>query len=232
LFNISAGAPASIALTVQPTAGANVASGAAIPLTAQVLDGFGNPVAGDNVTLTLGNNCCGATLNATADPVATNSSGNAAFAGVTLDKVGAGYTLVVTEANTLNTTSNAFNIVPGAATQLVFTLQPADVTQGDVVGTVAVTEEDAGNNIVTSDSSTSVDFSVSVCGGAQSVGQATMSNGVATLSASTLRFYTLAGSLQLSANDAILGLGATSDAFAVQTNGDLLFSDGFDGCRP
>jgi hypothetical protein len=230
-FNISAGAPASITLTAQPTSGSNIAAGAAIPLTAQVLDGFGNAVSGDNVTLTIGNNCCGATLSVTTNPVATDASGHAAFASVSLDKVGTGYTLVATEANALNATSNVFNIVAGAATQLVFTTQPSDVTQGGVVGTIAVTELDAGSNVVTSDSSTNVDFTVSACGGAVSVGQATMNNGVATLSTNSQRFYTVASGLQISASDASLSLAAGSDPFAVLANSDLLFSDGFDGCR-
>jgi hypothetical protein len=237
-FNIVAGAPVSITLATQPAANSNIAAGSTIPLVAHVQDNHGNSVASDNVTLAIGTNAGGGTLSVTANPVATDSSGNATFANVALDKIGTGYTLTVTEAtNSHNATSNAFNIVAGAPAQLVFTTQPTDIAAGGTLNTIAVTEEDAGGNTITTDSSTSVDFTVQACGGAVDLSPVpvTMSNGVATLN-STQVFNTLRANppgLKVTANDATLGLSGLSEAFAVgpaANPSDLVFADGFEAC--
>ncbi len=104
------------------------------------------------------------------------------------------------------------------------------MTRGNALATVTVTEYDAGNNVIP-DNTTSVDFVVAACGGSVDLGSAPMSNGVATLT-STQRFYTVANGLSITANDTAAGLTQISAQFGVLANADLLFSDGFDGCRP
>jgi hypothetical protein len=228
-FNIVAGAPNSITLTTQPGVNSDVTAAATIPLVAQVTDSFGNVVAGDNVTLAIGTNAGGGTLSVTGNPVATNSSGNATFSGVALDKIGTGYTLQASESiGSLAITSNAFNIVLGGPAQLVFTTQPTDVVQGNTLNTIAVSETDAGGNAITTDSVTSVDFTASACG--TSLGSATMNSGVATLSSAQV-FNTLRAGLTVSANDLSLSISGLSQPFNVGPN-DLLFTDGFEACTP
>ena len=230
-FNIVAAAPLSIVFTTQPASGSNITAGATIALAAQVKDGFGNAIAGDNVTLAFASNPGGATLMVSTNPVATNSSGIATFNNVSLGKAGSGYALKATEANALrNITSNAFNIVAGIPVQLVFTTQPTNVTPGSTLNTIAVSEEDALGNIVTSDSSSNVDFSVSACGGV-ALGSAIMSNGVATLSAAQV-FNALRAGLAISANDAALSINGVSQTFNVDdvSPSDLLFGDGYETC--
>jgi hypothetical protein len=223
-FNITAGAAASITFSTQPVTSA---AGATIPVVAHVQDAAGNPISGDNVTLAIANNAGGSTLTVTANPVTTNASGNAAFAGVSLNKVGTGYTFNVTDANTLTTNSNAFNITPGAATQLVFTTQPGNVVRGTALGTVVVTEEDANGNVVADNAS--VNFTVTACSAPLNLGSIAMVNGVATLNSQQL-FYTLASGLTIGAS--ANSLTGTSAGFNVVASADYVFADGYEGCRP
>ena len=226
-FNIVAGAPASIIFSSQPGPGASYAAGTTLAAAATVQDGFGNPVLGDNITLSIGVNPGGSALSVTTNPVATDNTGTATFAGVSLDKVGTNYQLQVTDssATPLTALSNAFNIIPGAPT-LVFTTQPTDVTAGNVLNTIVVTEQDSLGNVISD--TASVDFTVPACAGSVDLGSVAMVGGVATLSP-TQRFYTAPASLQVTATSGTLS--AFSSSFGVLANIDLLFSDGFDGCR-
>jgi ribosome maturation factor RimP len=126
-FNIVAGAPASLTLTSQPAASSNFTAGADIPIVAHLQDANANAISGDNITLSIATNPGTSTLSVTTNPVATDSSGDAAFAGVSLNKIGTGYALKVTStgAPTQMTTSNSFNIIAGAPASLTFTTQPA-----------------------------------------------------------------------------------------------------------
>ena len=112
------------------------------------------------------------------------------------------------------------------ADALVFTTQPADVTQGNVPDSIAVTEEDALGNVV--DDNATVDFTVAACNGTIDVGDVQMVHGVATLNPSQ-RFYTAASALQISAS--IAGSNTNSAPFDVTANTDILFADGLEGCR-
>jgi hypothetical protein len=234
-FNIIAGAPATISFIQQPgTTSVNTAITPALVVNVQ--DGSGNVVLGDNVTLTIGTNPGSAVL-AGSNSTATDASGNATFGAVSLDKVGVGYTLVASDssASPLTTTSNAFTIAPGTPA-LAFSTQPANITAGNGLAMIAVTEEDATGQPITTDNLSTVDFTVSACGSSVDLGSAQMVNGVATLNAAAQRFYsvTSAPGLQVSAtaNTATLGtLNGTSQYFAVVANNALIFADSFDGCR-
>ncbi len=75
-------------------------------------------------------------------------SGVATFPGLSIDKVGTGYTLTATGAG--STTSAAFNITAGSATQLVFSVQPSTTTAGAAITpAVQVTALDANDNTAT-----------------------------------------------------------------------------------
>ncbi|MCK9540132.1 InlB B-repeat-containing protein, partial [Dokdonella sp.] len=115
---------------------------------------------------------------------------------------------------------------------LVFSVQPADVMQGDTLVAVEVREEDGNGNPVTNDSTSVVAFTLPVCGGPLPFGSATMVNGVATLASSQV-FYELAGNHVIRATSSgVLAETADSAPFAVVVNPDLVLNSDFDGCRP
>ena len=126
-FNITVGAAKTVTFTTQPAVNANIAAGATIPVVAHVVDAGGNPVSGQSIVLSLLNNPGASTLTVTTNPVVTNATGDATFANVSLNKVGTGYTLTAADNTTpaaTPATSNAFNIVVGAAKTVTFTTQP------------------------------------------------------------------------------------------------------------
>jgi hypothetical protein len=110
---------------------------------------------------------------------------------------------------------------------LVFTTQPANVALGQALGTVVVTEQDGSGNTVL-DNSSSVDFTMTACGGSIDLGSVTMVNGVATL-VSSQRFYTMASGLQINAGTGTLN--GTSQTFDVLADANYVFADGYEGCR-
>jgi hypothetical protein len=169
------------------------------------------------------------TIDATASAVCTISGSTVTF-------IGAGTCVI--DANQLgNANYNAatqaqqsFGVGIGAATQLVFTLQPANVLAGNTLGTVTVTEEDSAGDVIVGDSSNIVAFTTTACGGSTALGSVTLVNGVATLNG-TPRFYTVTTGSTISASIGSLSLNAQSTAFDVLVNVDKVFANGFEGCR-
>jgi hypothetical protein len=98
-----------------------------------------------------------------------------------------------------------------------------------VLATIAVTEKNPLGATI-DDNASVVDFTISACGGPVSLGSAIMLHGVATLD-TTLHFYTVTDPSTLQVTAKTLALTASSDGFVVQANGDLVFADGFEGCR-
>src|SRR5439155_1519711 len=77
-------------------------------------------------------------------------SGVASFAGLSIDKSGAGYTLTGAATGLTTGTSATFNVTAGEAAQLVFTVQPSNATAGlAITPAVSVTAQDALGNTVT-----------------------------------------------------------------------------------
>jgi len=109
---------------------------------------------------------------------------------------------------------------------LVFTTQPANVTRGNALGAVVVTEEDGSGNTV--DDNAMVTFGITACGNPLVLGAAQMNHGVATLNV-TQRFYTLGTGLTVTATAG--SLSNTSAAFSIVTASEYLFADGYEGCR-
>ena len=150
-FSISAGGADHLVFTVAPsdrTAGQNISP--QIKVTA--FDALNNVVTSfvSNVTvaITSGTGTSGATLSGTLTQAAV--SGVATFAGLSIDKAGAGYTLSATASGVTGTTSATFNITPAAATQLVFTVQPSNTAaNASISPPVQVTAEDGFGNVDT-----------------------------------------------------------------------------------
>jgi hypothetical protein len=143
VFNITAGAPVSIAFGQQPTnaqAGATIAPAVTVTLN----DNFGNPVSGQNVTLNLstGTGVLAGTLTQ-----ATNVSGVATFNDLSINL--AGSKNITATAGALSVASNAFAITVGAPANIAFVQQPTDAVAGaGITPMVSVAVTDAfGNGI-------------------------------------------------------------------------------------
>src|SRR5439155_1313465 len=132
--------------TVQPS---NAVAGRTISPAVQVSarDAQGNLVTGfvGSVTMALGTNPGGSTLGGTTTVPAV--SGVASFGNLSLAKVGTGYTLTGAAAGLPAATSAAFNVTPGTAAKLVFTVQPSNTAAGAAITpAVQATAQDALGN--------------------------------------------------------------------------------------
>src|SRR5206468_2180562 len=214
--SIAAGAATQLALTVQPSnAVAGRTSSPAVQVSAR--DAQGNLVTGfvGSVTMALGTNPGGSTLGGTTTVPAV--SGVASFGNLSLDKVGTGYTLTAAAAGLTGATSNSFNVTVGAASQLVFTVQPTNTTAGaTITPAVQVTAQDALGNTASGFTGTvTVALGANPVGGTLS-GHTTVaaSAGVATLA--DLSLDRAGTGYTLTATAAGGGLsGATSAAFNI-----------------
>jgi hypothetical protein len=145
-FNVTPAGAQALAFTSQPASTtAGTAFTPAVAVTVQ--DAFGNTVTGNTATvqLALANNPSSATLAGTLSVAAVN--GVATFPGVSVNRAGTGYTLSAS-AGDLSVTSDAFNITPGAASQLAFSVQPSSIAAGGTLD-VDVTALDAQGNVAT-----------------------------------------------------------------------------------
>jgi hypothetical protein len=148
-FNITPGAAAKLAFTVQPPNGAaGTALSPAIQVTAQDAQGNTTPTFTGNVTIAIGVNPGSATLSGGA-PVAA-VAGVATFGSLTLDKPGTGYTLTASATGLAGATSATFNVTVGQLAQLVFSTQPTTTAAGATISpAVRITGQDAAGNTVT-----------------------------------------------------------------------------------
>ncbi len=220
-FNITPAAATQIAFIQQPT---NTVAGATISPAVMVAieDKFGNVETGDTtdqVSVALGGTSpTGGKLNGTT--TVTVSGGVDTFGDLSINQAGTGYTLVAsspTNSNLSSITSNAFNITPAAASQVVFTQQPTNTVAGASISpAVTVAIEDKFGNIETGDTTDQVSVAL---GGTSPTGgvlngtvKVTVSNGVATFS--NLSIDQAGAGYQLVATSGTL-TQATSRAFAI-----------------
>ena len=146
---ITAGAPSKLAFTTQPGGGANAAVWTGQPAVT-IEDAGGNTVttATNSITLAIGTNP-GGTLACTTNPLGATGARPPSPAARSPARR-ARYTLTATATGSRATTSAAFTITAGAATQLVFTTQPGGGTNGTAWSAQpAVAVEDAIGNVVT-----------------------------------------------------------------------------------
>jgi adhesin/invasin len=216
------GLAAELAFTTQPGSGQNLIAGTATVFKVAVEDAYGNVETADTstrVTLALSVNPGGSTLSCTntggSGPV-TVSGGMASFT-CSLNKKGTGYTVAATSNPAHGTTTtNSFNIVAGAASQLVFSTQPPASTPASSTFGTAVSIEDLYGNVVIGDTHTvTLAFSANPCSGtlAGTTSQAAVA-GVATFT--NLQITTACTGYTLKATDITDGpVTATSSPFAV-----------------
>ncbi len=175
-----------LVVTTQPPS--DVTAGADFAVTIKAEDASGNVDLGftSAVTLNVASNPGGGTLGGTLTVNAVN--GVATFSGLTLNKVGSGYTLQAASAGLPVVVTNAIAVIAATATQLVVTSQPpANVTVGAGIGMVVAAEDSFGNVDPTFNGKVAVALANHPVGGKLAgTLTATASNGVAVLTGLTL----------------------------------------------
>lgn len=161
-ISVTPGAPAQLAVTVQP---AGAASGSAFTTqpAIRVRDASGNPVAqsGVSITAAIGSGPGGATLLGSGTAT-TDGTGLATFSGLGLRGTVGSYTLTFASTGLTSATSGAIALAPGAPAQMTIQTQPAGAASGSALGTQPVIQvRDAQSNLV----SQTVTVSASLTGG-------------------------------------------------------------------
>ncbi|MGH6691128.1 MAG: hypothetical protein ACREF4_10695, partial [Gammaproteobacteria bacterium] len=154
-LEIKPGEPDALSFTRQPdTTRAGSPITPAVQVTLQ--DSLGNAITTFTgaMHMAIQNNPTGATLSGSVDEVA--ASGVATFPNLRIDRLGSGYTLLVSAptAPVPSRTSDPFTITAGIATNLVFTEQPSSAQAGSPirpgVGVKISVQDDQGNTDTTS----------------------------------------------------------------------------------
>jgi hypothetical protein len=202
-------------VTVQPPA--SVTAGSLFGLTVSAYDQSGNVDSSFQGTFTLaiannpGSSVLGGTLTVTAQ------NGVITFSDLTLNRAGTGYTVLVSSDGTMPATTDDFDVMPAATSQLVVTTQPpADVVAGSGFGLVVSAEDSFGNVNPSYTGSLAVALANNP-GGATLGGilTATAANGVATFPELTLNKLGIGYTLQVTSS----GLtSASTGAFNVHTS--------------
>ena len=211
-LSISVGPAAQLAFTTQPSDSTGGTAFETQPVVS-VEDAVGNVVTGDTSSVTLAiTTPGGASLSCTANPE-TADAGVATFAGCNIDLAGT-YTLTATDDTLDSATSSSLAISVGEPTQVAFTTQPEGADGGDPFATQPVVSvEDAGGNVVTSDTS-AVALAITTPGGATlscTANPTTAVAGVATFAGCSID---VAGTYTLTATDDTLD-SATSSSLAI-----------------
>lgn len=156
-FNITAGAASQLGFLQAPV---NTVAGSSITpaVKVQVLDDFGNPTAEvKDITLAIGSNPAGGTLLGTKQVAST--AGVSTFGNLSIAKSAPGYTLTASSSGLTSATSPTFDIVPGPATQMVFTQQPGTTVAGTAIApALTVKLLDALGNLTTSTATVTLGF--------------------------------------------------------------------------
>jgi len=146
-FDVTPAAASQLLITTQPLT--PITAGTTFGLTVTAEDPYGNVATAftGSVGIALKSNPGGGTLAGTLSLNATSAV--ATFSGLTLDTVANGYTIQATSTGLTSATTNAFDVTPAAASQLLVTTQPPGmVTAGSTFGLTA-TAEDAYGNVAT-----------------------------------------------------------------------------------
>ena len=218
-FDVTGGTASQLAFTVQPT---NVAATATITPQVEVTarDALGNVAAGftGTVTIAIANNPAGGVLSGTAAVAAV--AGVAAFPNLSIDKAGLAYSLSASATGPTGTTSGSFDVTAGAASHVVFTVQPSAAAAGAAITpAVQITAKDGSGNIVTTFNG---DVTLSITAGSGTAGA--MLSGTRTVTASS----GIANFTDLHIDKAGTGytLSATAVGLAGATSGSFIVNPG------
>ena len=183
-ITVGAGAASRLAFVAQPS---NTTAGGVIPtVTVAIRDALGQTVtsATNSVTIALGSNPGGGTLSGTRTVNAVN--GVATFSNLSINRAGAGYTLVASASGLTDATSNTFNVSGGSASTIAANSSVAATTTAGATVSPApsVRVSDANGNPI---AGVTVTFTVGASGGTLTGGTAvTNSDGIATVGSWTI----------------------------------------------
>lgn len=141
-----------LAFTAQPN-NADLNAVITPAVVVEIQDRQGNIVSSsDSISLVLKTDPSGsATLNGTTTISATN--GSASFNSLSINRIANGFTLEAQSGGLAVAESDPFNILPLAASQLVFKTQPANSTAGSNIANIEVEFQDIYGNTVTAENS-------------------------------------------------------------------------------
>jgi len=166
---VNVAAAAQLAFTIQPGGGTGGTAWTSQPAVT-LRDAYGNTVTGtaQNVTLAIQNHAGSGSLSGTVTAAVNTSTGVATLSGLSIDKIGSGYTLTAT-GNTVSTTaggvvSSPFNITTGTATKLAYTSVPSTGTAATAFS-VTLQSQDAGGNPASPTSTTTIALTKATGGG-------------------------------------------------------------------
>lgn len=232
-----------LAISIVPaTIPAGVSISPAIVVTMQ--DATGRTARGSRgfITVSIGTNPAGGSLSGAATTDAVD--GVATFTDLSINKVGAGYTLTASSQGLTGATSGAFNVVAGQPSRLAFSAQPTAAWMGATIGpAVTVRLEDNVGNLVTT-TNANVTMAVGANPGAATLGgtvSAASVNGIATFSNLSLdnagvgvTLVASAPSLTSATSDTFTTIGFASvstgrDAACAQTNAKVTYCWGANG---
>ncbi|MCA9048411.1 MAG: hypothetical protein KDA89_06765, partial [Planctomycetaceae bacterium] len=147
IVRVSPGVATGLTIVTQPPRTTAVGSGFGVSV--KVFDAFGNAATGftGNITATISKNAGGGSLGGTVTVPAAN--GVATFTGLTLNKVGTGYTLQISGTGLKSIITGAVSVTPGAVSRLAITTQPPGTVNAGAKFKVAVTAQDAFGNKAT-----------------------------------------------------------------------------------
>ncbi len=203
----------SFVVTAQPPSGVIAGSGFGLTVAAEDSSGHVDTSFNGTVTVALANNRDEATLGGTLTVTATN--GVATFTGLTLDKVGVGYTLRVSGNGPSGATTSAVAVTPAAATHLEVTSQPVSVGVGIGFGLVVTAEDSFGNRAASYDGTVAVALANNPVGA--TLGgtlTATATDGVATFAGLTLDKTGAGYALQVSSDGLTAAMTGAFSAWA------------------
>jgi hypothetical protein len=220
--NSCVGAASKVVFTTQPPS--SQAATAPFSVAAQLQDDGGHAITsgGTQISLNLNQNGNAGALSGSPTATTVNGTGIATFSGLSVDKVGTGYTLTASSSGLTSADSNGFNIVAGAPAQVTFVAQPTDTLVNEAIsapGGVKVHVTDAGNNDIPNQSVTLKIDPSSPASGAGITGDSatTDSSGIATFD--NLQIDTTSSGYILDADASGVGSSPNSATFAI-TNTD------------
>jgi trimeric autotransporter adhesin len=156
-FAVTAGTPAELIITTQPSSTATGGTAFATQPVVAVEDAYGNIATTDTSAVTLaitaGTGTTGAAISCTSPNPLNVAGGIATFTGCSINKKATtAYTLKATDGSLTSATSSGITVSVGSASQLAFTTQPSSgVNESTHLGTPVVAVEDNGGNTVTTD---------------------------------------------------------------------------------
>jgi hypothetical protein len=219
-FDVTLGSAAQVAVTGQPGNGTG-----GLPLSTQpvvqVQDAGGNLIATDNTTqitasITSGTGTAGANLIGTL--TVTVASGTVTFTDLAIDLAATGYSLDFSATGLTTGVSNLFDITVGPAAMLAVVSNPGNGTGGLALSSQPVVElQDAGGNLVTTDSTTQVTATITT--GTGGTGASLLGTATVTAASGVVTFTDLA--IDLAATAYTLDFEATGLASATSATFDI-----------